>query len=370
MGKKTRPVIRTGGGGAQKSAGAKPRARGGDADDIPMDEVEAFHDKKSKREEAFLALDGRRVEDSDEDDAEPVFNLDVGDDSDDDEEDDDEEEEDEEDGDEEEDAEEEDDEEDDEDDEDEDGFGDDDDDDDEDELGGSKFGRKKRLYYGGDTADLEIGQSVNDAEAEEKLAIAESRRSLARLDQSNFALDDDDDDEEEEDLPAAGKRKRSASGGAAAAERVARDVSALPAAERKRLVLRHAPELRALLGDVTARLGELEGRVKPLVSWSEAQDDDEPPAASKKGGAAAKKAAAAASGGGGGSAAWALSADGASFVAVKQQLLLAYLTNLTYFLLLKASGEPTREHPVRALCCRCALAHSRLRFVLGGAALS
>ena len=61
------------------------------------------------------------------------------------------------------------------------------------------WGASRRTYYGGDTADLEIGQKDEDAVEEEALARAQQREALEALDEDDFALDGGDDDEVEEE---------------------------------------------------------------------------------------------------------------------------------------------------------------------------
>ena len=61
------------------------------------------------------------------------------------------------------------------------------------------WGASRRTYYGGDTADLEIGQKDEDAVEEERLARVQQREALDALDEEDFALDGDDDDEVEEE---------------------------------------------------------------------------------------------------------------------------------------------------------------------------
>ena len=101
------------------------------------------------------------------------------------------------------------------------GFGSDDGDDDSDEdddamdmrgLKGSKEGwGKKKNYYAGDTADLEIGQDVQDAYDEEEAAMSLQKDRLESMRESDYL----DDIEEEADWEAQdggrgeGKRKRS-----------------------------------------------------------------------------------------------------------------------------------------------------------------
>ena len=58
------------------------------------------------------------------------------------------------------------------------------------------WGASRRTYYGGDTADLEIGQKDEDAVAEEALARVQQREALEALHEDDFALDGDDDADE------------------------------------------------------------------------------------------------------------------------------------------------------------------------------
>jgi len=55
------------------------------------------------------------------------------------------------------------------------------------------WGTTKSSYYHGDTADLEIGQSVNDAYLEEEAGREVELARLDELDDMDFMLDDDDD---------------------------------------------------------------------------------------------------------------------------------------------------------------------------------
>jgi len=57
------------------------------------------------------------------------------------------------------------------------------------------WGTTKSSYYHGDTADLEIGQSVNDAYLEEEAGREVELARLDELDEMDFMLDDDDGDD-------------------------------------------------------------------------------------------------------------------------------------------------------------------------------
>jgi signal recognition particle GTPase len=75
---------------------------------------------------------------------------------------------------------------------------DDEDEEDEDDL--KKWGKKK-TYWTGDTADLEIGQEMEDAEAEEEAARELQQQKSKRMKAKDFRddLDEEDDEDEEEE---------------------------------------------------------------------------------------------------------------------------------------------------------------------------
>ena len=57
------------------------------------------------------------------------------------------------------------------------------------------WGNKKREYYLGDTADLEIGQDEEDAEVEEEAGREIVRARLEKMDEDDFMLEDEDGDD-------------------------------------------------------------------------------------------------------------------------------------------------------------------------------
>lgn len=59
------------------------------------------------------------------------------------------------------------------------------------------WGKRKRDYYHGDTADLELGQEVEDAELEEEAGREVLKTRMEGMVEEDFMLDDDDDDEGE-----------------------------------------------------------------------------------------------------------------------------------------------------------------------------
>lgn len=63
----------------------------------------------------------------------------------------------------------------------------------------NRWGKKKKNYYAGDTADLEIGQDIEDAIDEEAAAIELNTEKLKRMKDSDFYDDFNKWNEEEED---------------------------------------------------------------------------------------------------------------------------------------------------------------------------
>ena len=216
MGRRSRHTAKTGDKSIYKSRSATNRSNkdhdGDDDDDNdPMyNEVERYHLRRE--EENFLKLDGGDSDDDgggsdDEDDGitkhqEGVFDLGIGGSSDEDEDDDDSEDSDDQ----------------------VDGDGekrnsaamasssDDDDDDseddgdDDDDNDGYKskqllnWGDKKHSYYHGDTADLEIGQNIEDAHLEEEAGREVEKARLVEMEDADFMLDGVVDDDDADDL--------------------------------------------------------------------------------------------------------------------------------------------------------------------------
>lgn len=70
------------------------------------------------------------------------------------------------------------------------------------------WGRKKKAYYSADTADLEIGQDIEDAKDEEEAALELHKKTLSRMTEDDFF-----DDFGEQDDAKASKRKSKAKKG-------------------------------------------------------------------------------------------------------------------------------------------------------------
>jgi U3 small nucleolar RNA-associated protein 3 len=271
MGRRSRHSAKSGDQAMYKSRTSSSRGDnnngdGSDDDDQMYDEVDRFHNRK---EEAFLQLDGHDDEsddDSSDDDGitkgkEGVFDLGVGGSSDEESDDDD------------------------------DGQqemmaasrskkaaamqlasssddddSDDDDDDDEKEKKSNllNWGAKKHSYYHGDTADLEIGQDVDDALLEEEAAYEVEKARLEDMEEGDFMLDGDEDDEVVEEKPKK-KRKQQKSSKQEEAEDVetiqsiknTKQISKLSKKDKIKLLKANHPELLPLVQHFSGSVQDL-----------------------------------------------------------------------------------------------------------------
>ena len=268
MGRRSRHSAKSGDQAIYKSRESQEddNNRDGSDDDEMYNEVDRFHNRK---EEEFLQLDGNDDDDdgsSSEDDGvtkgrEGVFDLGVGGSSDEDESDDEEEEE---------------------------VMGasrskrtaamlasssDDDSDDDDDEEDEEKksnllnWGAKKHSYYHGDTADLEIGQDVDDAYLEEEAGREVEKARLEDMEEGDFMLDGDEDDEEEVEevvvKPKKKKQKKSSSKKGEEVETIlqpsknTKQISKLSKKDKMKLLKANHPELLPLVQHFSGSVQDL-----------------------------------------------------------------------------------------------------------------
>jgi len=195
-----------------------------------------------------------------------------------------------------------------------------------DDKGADLWGASKRHYYDADTAALE-GSDAEEAfaEEEEEGARLEAAR-LAKLRASDFGLDEDGQEEEEDEdsddeegseatmgAHAKGKVSSNAHSGVEV-EEVTKQLDSLTAEQRSAALLADAPELLALLQDLTDTLSEARMRVGPVLQEI------------RSGGLA--------------------TSEGISYLEAKYLLLLQYCTHIVFYILLKAEGRPVKDHPV------------------------
>jgi hypothetical protein len=183
----------------------------------------------------------------------------------------------------------------------------------------SGWGKKKSAYY----------EENAEGEVDEEAA-AEEEREARRLQGARAAALDEDDVTFGTAAAAAttskgagsgsgGKRARGGGGAAltTAVERVTRDVGALSRSAKLDIVMADAPELVALLGEAQAALASVRSTVAPILEAARAGRIPR-------------------------------GAKGLSYLQVKLQLWLTYVTDIAFFLLLKAEGAAVKEHPVVA----------------------
>ena len=204
-----------------------------------------------------------------------------------------------------------------EDDEGEDGKFDDDEDEDEDEdaeatgAATAGWGRKKKDFYGGDSAD-----DVSDEEAEEAARLEQEevlrlqRDHAAGLEADDFGELDPSAEGDAADRPSdaqlLARLNEDLEAGAAGmnVEAVERDMSRLSEKEKLQLVEKQAPELLQLLGDFKGHMREVRERIAPLLAAARQKQLGQE--------------------------------GGVSFLELKLQLLLSYCVNISFYLLLKA----------------------------------
>ncbi|KAJ7534374.1 hypothetical protein O6H91_13G091500 [Diphasiastrum complanatum] len=219
-------------------------------------------------------------------------------------------------------------------------FDEDDDEPEEDEKEKRAWGKGKKIYYNAENVDFELQSSDEEAPAEEEAEVRRLQQKMAAsLRPEDFEQDEDDADQEEfekgeETLEEMAKRhldgedrisktvpliesgidKIGNDVEAVAIEQVRKDYSLLTKDEQMQVVMSDAPELVGLLAELREALDELKNKVQPLLE-------------KVKGGHYATK-------------------DGISYLEVKHLLLLSYCQTIVFYLLLKAEGRSVRDHPV------------------------
>lgn len=198
----------------------------------------------------------------------------------------------------------------------------------------SAWGSKKSAYYAHD-ADVEIDEEAAAAEEEEALRM--QRQRAAELDDGDVALGvavaagatsaSAMSKQRQGAGEKSGKRGRAAEGGV---EVVGKQLGELSRQEKLDIVMADTPELLGLVAELRERVAEVRQVLQPALDASAAAGSKAP-------------------------------AAGVSYLQVKQQLLLAYLSAITFYLLLKAEGRPVADHPVIAELVRLRALLDRLR---------
>eukprot|EP00958_Prasinococcus_capsulatus_P028386 scaffold6685_cov202-Prasinococcus_capsulatus_cf.AAC.12 len=197
--------------------------------------------------------------------------------------------------------------------------------DEDDVLDGATWGKRKQDYHGADNQDLELTDDEEAPREEEEEAKRLQKEHRAQMRLEDFGLDSDDDEaeeEEDEEDPTLAQRtkmtstpKTSKKAKEALLEKVKkRDIQALTNDEKLAAVMKDAPELVALLNELKNALGEVDGKILPLLE-------------KVRGGEVSTK-------------------EGISYLETKHLLMMTYCTNIVFYLLLKAEGVSVKDHPV------------------------
>eukprot|EP01035_Chromulina_nebulosa_P018560 gene18560-24283_t len=187
---------------------------------------------------------------------------------------------------------------------------------------------KKKSYYSGDVADLEIGQDFEDAEEEEETAKELLQEKYGKLKESDFFEDDDDNINIDDYIKKNNKLKRKdkllgdletiALGKSdGVTEEIDRDMSKLTDEQRIALIQAESPELPLLLEDLQEKLEDLKSKIEPIKALF-----DELPEHIDS------------------------SDDIVQYLEMKQQIMLSYCTNIVFYLYMKSIGQSVKNHPV------------------------
>merc|ERR1719494_941273 len=168
------------------------------------------------------------------------------------------------------------------------------------------WGRSKKAFYDADVDDEDIYASDEEGklavEEEEKEAMSLQKRALERLDESDFnAFDIDFEVPKEQEI-------------SEVSSSIVKDLSKLSKRERLEILVKDSPELLGLMEESKKKLKEVEEKYHPLLLMS------------RKG--------------------FISSEEGRMFIETKHSVLLSYCVNVGFYLMLKASKEATKNHPV------------------------
>lgn len=176
------------------------------------------------------------------------------------------------------------------------------------------WGKNRETYYNADTMDYEIESDDEIARQEEKEAIRMQKEQAAEFNEQDFGLDD---------IITPFASTLSSTSSASLSSVISSAIKSgkgkdtgIASEEKIKHILSESPELLSLLDDFNAKVEVLQNEVRPLLK--QAREEGNPGELD----------------------------DGYSLLQTKEQLLLAFLTNIVFYLLLKAEGAPVQSHPV------------------------
>jgi hypothetical protein len=109
------------------------------------------------------------------------------------------------------------------------------------------WGKRKKDYYHGDTADLEIGQQVEDAELEEEAGKDVLKTRMEGMTEQDFMLDGDDDSDDDQEQDKEGEEKLSKSLALSMTETMQKNITKLSTRDKLKFMGKNHPECLPLL---------------------------------------------------------------------------------------------------------------------------
>ncbi|POM76970.1 Sas10 domain containing hypothetical protein, partial [Phytophthora palmivora] len=200
-----------------------------------------------------------------------------------------------------------------------------------------KWGKNRKTFYSADTAEYELESDEEIAKDEEEAALELQRKQAEMMDDEDFGIDEpeadgEEEEEEEEENEAApvddeelvGEQLAdiatladNGAGGAETVEQVHKDFSKMSKKDKLQIVNQSAPELLGLISELESTTKELEEVVTPAVLKLR-------PVRRKS----------------------RQLQMGLRYLMTRQNLLLNYSANISFYLLLRAEGKSVSDHPV------------------------
>ncbi|ETI38029.1 hypothetical protein F441_15956 [Phytophthora nicotianae CJ01A1] len=200
-----------------------------------------------------------------------------------------------------------------------------------------KWGKSRKTFYSADTAEYELESDEEIAKDEEEAALELQRKQAEMMDDEDFGIDapeadGDEDDEEEQENEAApvddeelvedqladiATLADNGAGGAETVEQVHKDFSKMSKKDKLQIVNQSAPELLGLMSELESTTKELEEIVTPAVLKLR-------PVRRKS----------------------RQLQMGLRYLMTRQNLLLNYSANISFYLLLRSEGKSVSDHPV------------------------
>eukprot|EP01128_Nolandella_sp_AFSM9_P000543 TRINITY_DN10699_c0_g1_i1.p1 TRINITY_DN10699_c0_g1~~TRINITY_DN10699_c0_g1_i1.p1 ORF type:complete len:609 (+),score=195.19 TRINITY_DN10699_c0_g1_i1:82-1908(+) len=187
-----------------------------------------------------------------------------------------------------------------------------------------EWGRRKRSYYNTDYVDSEMIHSDDEAQEEEEEALRQQKRNRREQEAEEDSYLETFADMLQGGATATGVKSALSSKAvgdlatfdAEEAETIVRDLSSLSRPQKLEILMNDSPELLKLLSVLKETVEELQDKILPLKRRLLSSGVD------------------------------LTSSPGTTYVITKSHLMLSYTINVFFYLLLKASSLPAREHPV------------------------